>query len=120
MKTSEILKTEKIVYTSKQSAKDAIKFITDLTGVKSIECDRPTDYTTFINLSKNILLKSGVELYSIWINNTYINDKLVYRVSLQTNYSLSMSIATFINEKNNANELILTDEMENKLALVNL
>ncbi len=57
METKNILSLENINYLSKDSAKEAIKFITDIAGIKSIECDRPTDYTTFVNLEKCILTK---------------------------------------------------------------
>lgn len=115
MKTVEIFKTEKLVYTSKQSAKDAVKFITDKAGIKGIECDTPKDYITFINLDKTVLIQPGVELYAIWIKNTYKNDKLVYKISLQTEESFGMRIAQFITEKLHADTLILSEEMEDKL-----
>jgi len=115
METVEIFKTEKLVYTSKQSAKDAVKFITDKAGIKCIECDTPKDYITFINLDKTVLIQPGVELYAIWIKNTYKNDKLVYKISLQTKESFGMRIAQFITEKLHADTLILSEEMEDKM-----
>ncbi len=116
MKTSEILKTGKQVYYSKQSAKDALKFITDLAGIKSIECDNPSDYITFINLQKEVLLKSGVTLHAIWIKSTYdSNDKKIFQISLQTDDSYSMRIAKFINERVEAGTLLLTESMVKKV-----
>lgn len=119
MKTSNILNLSKINFGSKEAAKDAIKFITDLTGIKSIECDKPTDYFTFINLDKSVLIKAGLSLYAIWIKSTYVNDKKVFQISLQIEESLSMKIGKFINEKIERGELLLTESMADQLANLN-
>lgn len=117
MKTTDIFKTAKVSYTSEQAAKDAVKFITDLTGIKEIEGDK---YITVMRLNKTVLVKPGVELYAIWIKNTlcFETNKVVYKISLRTDETFSMRIAEFITQKLHAGEMILSKEMEEKMGII--
>lgn len=113
MKTSDILKLEGINYYSKQAAIDSIKFLVNILGIKTSEGDR---YIHFITFSKGVLLKPGMELYSVSIVETYVGDKLVWQIRLRCEETYSMRIGVYIDQRvKEYNDLVLTDEMVIKL-----
>ncbi len=95
------------------SCLDAIDFILEAAGSKEKET---TDYMSFINLKKGILLGSGRYLYAIWISNFYgDNDKKVFQIRLQIDHAFTYNIAVWIEKAVNDGELILCDEVKQEL-----
>lgn len=117
MKTLEIDKLNYTEFTTEAAANEAIKVITNLTGIKERQ---NTIHTDFITLGKQILLDTGISLYAIWIKKTFNkDDKKVFIISLQTEFVFSFTIAEFINNAVNEERLILTEDIKDKLTLVN-
>lgn len=117
MTAKEITKLNGKEFNSLNSANEAINNILQLSGVREKRC---TDYMDFITLDKNVLLNSGVLLYAIWIKKTYNNEnKKVFIISQQTDYSMSMTIKPYINEAVRCGTVVLLDETKQQLKSIN-
>lgn len=119
MKTIEIDNLNGKVFNSIESAKNALNFITDKTGIKESFFD---GFSERIRLQKEVLTNGGLSLYSISINLTYENEDFYtrkYKLNFNYSESLSMMYKCYIDNAIKDNELILTDEMQTKLTQVN-
>lgn len=115
MNQKAITRLDGLQFSTEQQATEQIQFIIDNSGVKSTEkgCG-----IIFISLQKEVLIRAGISLYSIWIKETYNTlDKKVYEISLQTEYVFGWTIGQFIREALAENRIILSSEMKNQLSI---
>jgi 5-methylcytosine-specific restriction endonuclease McrBC GTP-binding regulatory subunit McrB len=117
MTRQDINKLNGCEFSTMESAENSISQILSICGVKEVQQD---SYVKFITLDKNILTGVGNTLYSIWIKKTYTASfKEVFVISMQKDYSYSMTIKPYILQAIGEGKLILTDEMNTILNAVN-